>query len=103
MADLEPAGGETPRPEKQPFSPGMLMALGLFLLVIAAWCGYDLYSKEDWVKDEKTGTILINWGGLIGFALGAAYAFILAAIRSKSPKATRLGGKAPPPGPDGPA
>jgi len=83
MADNEPVQTQETPPPKQPFSPGVLMVLGLFLLVIAAWCGYDLYSKEDWVKAEKTGTILMNWVGLVVFAIGALYAFILAAVRSK--------------------
>ena len=83
MADNEPVQTQETPPPKQPFSPGVLMVLGLFLLVIAAWCGYDLYSKEAWVKEGATYKIVINWAGLVVFAIGAIYAFILAAVRSK--------------------
>jgi len=59
------------------------MVLGLFMLVIAAWCGYDLATKEEWQEEGKTGAIAFNWAGMIGFGLAAVYAFVLAAKRSK--------------------
>ncbi len=98
MPDQPSESSAADRPEKQPYGPGILMVLGLFLLLVSAWCGYDLATKEEWQEEGKTGTIYFNWAGLIGFGLAAVYTFILAAKRAKGgtegPAAT--GGPAPP-------
>jgi len=83
MTDQPSHQPATGGPKKQPYGPGILMVLGLFTLVIAAWCGYDLATKEEWQEGGKTGTIVFNWAGMIGFGLAAVYAFVLAAMRSK--------------------
>ena len=98
MAANETELNEEKPPEKRPFSPGVLMVLGLFLLVIAAWCGYDVMTKEDWAKEGKTGTILMNWIGLVPFGIGGIYAFVLAAVRSKRGAAEPPAPASPPPG-----
>ena len=81
-----PTSDPQPPPKREPLGPGPMMAFGLGLLVVAAWCGWDLYAKEDWVKEGRTGTIIINWCGLIGACIGAIYCFLLAAKRSKKPQ-----------------
>ena len=83
MTNPSPHQPATGGPKKQPYGPGILMVLGLFMLVIAAWCGYDLATKEEWQEEGKTGAIVFNWAGMIVFGLAAVYAFVLAAIRSK--------------------
>lgn len=75
-----PASG---KPKKTPYSPGVLMVFGLGLLIVAAWCGYDLATKEEWQKEGMTGTILFNWVGMVAFGLVAVYLFVLAAKRAK--------------------
>lgn len=83
MAD-QPRGEKQETPSTpQPWGPGPLMIFGLALLVVAGWCGWDLYSKEEWRKAGDTMTILFNWGGVIAGIGGAIYTFVLAAKRSK--------------------
>ena len=78
-------GKEAVPTKKTRYGPGLLMVFGLALLVVAAWCGYDLSTREEWVKEGRTGAILFNWGGMIVAAAAAVYAFILAAVRAKKP------------------
>lgn len=85
MADNPPPTTETPAPKKEPLAAGPLMAIGLLCVLLAAWCAYDLYAKDEWIKEGHTWTIRINWGGMIGFGLAAAYSFVMAVIRSKKP------------------
>jgi hypothetical protein len=92
MADVEKPDVTEKPPAKQPYGPGVLMVLGLGLLVLAGWCGYDLYAREEWVEEGHTGTIMMNWGGLIAGAVGSVYVFALAVIRSRKAAGT------PPPG-----
>ena len=84
MTEPQPQKPADERPAKKPYGPGVLMALGLFLLLVAAWCGYDLATKEEWEEEGKTATILFNWVGMFGFGVAAVYMFVLAAVRSKA-------------------
>jgi len=95
MSDQPSRQSEADKLQKQPYGPGVLMVLGLFMLIIAAWCAYDLATQEAWVKEGRTGTILFNWGGLAVFSVAAVYLFILAAKRSK--RGTPGEASAPPP------
>ena len=96
MPDQPPESSAADRPEKKPYGPGILMVLGLFLLLVAAWCGYDLATKEEWQEEGKTTAIYFNWAGMIGFGIAAVYTFVLAARRA-------TGGEERPPAAGGPA
>ena len=67
---------------KQPYGPGMLMIFGLALLALALWCAYDLFVRQD-TAEKSTTWYTFNYSGLVLGGLGAVYAWILAAIRSK--------------------
>ena len=71
-----------PPATKQPYGPGMLMIFGLALLALALWCAYDLFVRQD-TAEKSTTWYTFNYGGLVLGGLGAVYAWILAAIRSK--------------------
>jgi len=81
MAEASPKPSGSGEPAKKPYGPGVLMVIGLFLVLVAAWCAYDLATREEWEKEGRTGTILFNWAGLVGFGVGALYSFGLAAKR----------------------
>ena len=85
MEETPMTGQEAVLTKKMRYGPGPLMVFGLALLVVAAWCGYDLWSQEEWYKKDELSKILFNWGGMIVAAAAAVYAFILAAVRSKKP------------------
>ena len=71
---------------KQPYGPGMLMILGLFLLALAAYCAYDLFggTADEWRAQGKEWYVTLNWTVMIVAILGAIYAWVLAAIRAKT-------------------
>jgi hypothetical protein len=72
------------QPEKQPWGPGMLLLIGIILVAVAAWCGYDLVKQgAERAQDDDTSWLIFNWGGAIAGGLGAIYCFVMAAIRSK--------------------
>lgn len=84
MADTDPKAPEAPQTVARPYGPGVLMVFGLVCLVVAAWCGWEIYTnvyRQDLAKDALW--LVSNWGGAIGFAIGAIYAFVLAGRRSK--------------------
>jgi len=83
MTDQPSQEPDTNKPKKRPFGPGLLMVFGFGLLIVAAWCGYDLATKEEWQVEGQTGTIIFNWVGMVAFGLVAVYLFVLAAKRSK--------------------
>jgi drug/metabolite transporter (DMT)-like permease len=60
----------------------MLMIFGLALLALALWCAYDLFVRQD-TAEKSTTWYTFNYSGLVLGGLGAVYAWILAAIRSK--------------------
>jgi hypothetical protein len=97
MTEPQPQTPADAAPAKKPYGPGVLMALGLFLLLVAAWCGYDLATKEEWEEEGKTTAIVFNWVGMIGFGAAAVYMFVLAAVRSKGGGAAAAD-RPPPPG-----
>jgi len=70
------------KPAKEPWSPGMLLLMGIILLAVAIWCGYDLATQSD-VKVGDKGWLITNWGGLIAGAGGMVWSFILAGVRSR--------------------
>jgi hypothetical protein len=87
MPPAETGTGKT-QPAKPMYGPGVLMVIGLGLLVIAAWCGHDYFNpKEEWVKGGHTGTIYMQFAGMVAFGAAAIYSFVLAAVRSKKPAA----------------
>ena len=89
MADAETPPKAEPKPPREPFSPGVLMVMGLVLVVVAAWCGHDAFSKEEWRKEGADYKIWLN-GGMMVAAVGAAvYAFVVAALRYKKTKAAK--------------
>ncbi|HUU11140.1 MAG TPA: hypothetical protein VM431_11470 [Phycisphaerae bacterium] len=107
MAQNETSQNAEARPQKQPYGPGVLMVIGLFLVIIAAWCAHDYFNpKEEWVKAEQTATIYFQLVGMIVFGAAAVYTLILAAVRSKKgaggPAASSAdsGAEVPPPPPD---
>ena len=84
MAENEPKKVPAGPPPRKPYGPGVLMIFGLALLAIAAWCAKDsFWPPESWIKEQRTGTIWFNKIALIPSLLGAIYAFVLAAIRSR--------------------
>ena len=84
-----PPSASPEQPAKpQPYGPGLLMAFGLGLLAFAAWCFYDLYlggAGEKWQTEGSVSTLWFNRIGMAVGVVGAAYAFILAAMRSRKP------------------
>jgi len=78
MAENQPA-------TKQPYGPGLLMIYGLALLALAAYCAYDLFggAADEWRAAGKEWYVTLNWVIMIAAILGAIYAWVLAAIRSK--------------------
>ena len=100
MAENLPEDRTEDKPAKQPYGPGVLMILGLFMVVIAAWCAYDLATQEAWQKEGRTGAIAFNWAGLVIFSVAAVYTFVLAAKRSRGE--AEAGGSALPPPPGAP-
>jgi len=101
---------ETPIPEAEkktakapPYGPGMLMVFGLALLALALWCFYDLFvggAGKEWAVKGNQGTIMFNYAGMIGGALGAVYAFVLAAVRARKKGDADAGGQTGGPGQD---
>lgn len=88
MAETDSPTPDAPQPASKPYGPGVLMVFGLACLVVAAWCGWDLYlfylaADSDQAKNWSSTTLLFNWAGMAGFLIGAIYAFVLAAKRSK--------------------
>ena len=84
MAENPTPPGEATPPAREPYGPGVLMVLGLFCLIVAAWCGNDYFNpKEEWVKTGQQFTIGINGVGMVAGAAGAIYAFVLAALRAR--------------------
>ncbi len=87
-------------PRKKPYSPGVLMLLGIGLLALAAFCFKDVVypadAAEEWRKEGATFTIYLNWAVMIAGALVAAYAFGLAAKRWKGGTAGASPAEAPP-------
>jgi len=83
MAGNEPQ--DTPRTptKKEPYGPGVLLIFGLALLLVAGWCLLDLTTRAEWHEEGRTGTIVMNWIGLIAGAAAAIYCFALAAVRSR--------------------
>ncbi len=69
-------------PKREPLGPGMLILLGVGLLAIGAWCGYDVFTMTE-EKAGDTAYLVFNYGGLIGGPIGAVIVFVLAAVRSK--------------------
>ncbi|MBE3100256.1 MAG: hypothetical protein IMZ44_24305 [Planctomycetes bacterium] len=79
-----PSQQEPPKP--QPYGPGLLMIFGLGLTVLAAYCFLDLFVRgmpEEWRKAGNDWYIPMNWVVMIASAAGAAYAFVVAALRSR--------------------
>ena len=79
-----PSQQEPPKP--QPYGPGLLMIFGLALTVLAAYCFLDLFVRgmpEEWRKAGNDWYIPMNWAVMIASAAGAAYAFVVAAVRSR--------------------
>jgi len=76
---------ENQRATKQPYGPGMLMIYGLALLALAAYCAYDLFGgpADEWRAEGKEWYVTLNWIVMVLAVLGAIYAWVLAAIRSK--------------------
>jgi hypothetical protein len=97
MSDQPSPPPASDAPEKKPFGPGMLLLLGFGLLALAGWCFKDVVypadAAEEWRKEGETFNIYLNWAVMVGGALGAAYAFVLAAQRWKT---GGDGGQAPP-------
>jgi len=87
MTDQPPQKPTQGRPKKKPYSPGVLMLLGIFLLALAAFCFKDVVypadAAEEWRKENRHFTIYLNWGVMVAGGLLAVYAFALAAKRSK--------------------
>ena len=91
-----PTSNPQPSVKRPPAGPGPMMVFGLGLLVVAAWCAWDLYSKAypsdpgakvEWA--DRPGTIFMNWGGMFAAVVGAIYCFVQAARRSKKPEVTK--------------
>jgi len=81
-----PPGSPEPPARPQPYGPGLLMIFGLALVALAAYCFLDLFVRgmpEEWRKEGKDWYIQMNWVVMIASAAGAAYAFVLAALRSR--------------------
>jgi hypothetical protein len=84
MADTETPQKSEPQPAREPIGPGPLMAIGLVLLLIAAWCGNDfLFPKEQWKKEGTDYKVWMNGGMMAAAAVGALYVFVQAFIRHK--------------------
>jgi hypothetical protein len=88
MADTQAGAPEASESAGKLYGPGVLMVFGLACLVVAAWCGSDLYrayfqEASEQAKTWGTTTLLFNWGGVVAFVLGAVYAFVLAGKRWK--------------------
>jgi hypothetical protein len=84
MADTETSQKSEPQPVREPVGPGLLIALGLVLLLVAAWCGNDfLFPKEQWKKEGTDYKIWMNGGMMAAAVIGAIYVFIRAYIRNK--------------------
>jgi len=96
------------RPPKRPYSPGVLLLMGIVLLALAAFCFHDVVypanALKQWQEEGATFTIYLNWAVLFGAAAGAVYAFVLAAKRWKTPPAgATVPQPSEPAGPDEPA
>lgn len=104
MADTQPEGQESAPPKPYAYGPGLLMVFGLGLLLLAAYCGSDLYYKAYAPSDsgkplewaDSPVTILMNWGAMVASVGGAVYCFVLAVIRSKKASGGDAGAGSPP-------
>jgi len=87
MTDQPSRETDTNKPAKQPYGPGILLLLGIGLLALAAFCFKDVVypasKAEEWRQEGAVFTIYLNWAVMIGGALTAVYAFVLAAKRAK--------------------
>jgi hypothetical protein len=62
------------------------MIFGVALTAMAAYCFLDLFVRgmpEEWRKEGNDWYIPMNWAVMIASAAGAAYAFVVAALRSR--------------------
>ncbi|MBL7139911.1 MAG: hypothetical protein ISS74_03295 [Planctomycetes bacterium] len=94
MTEPQPQKQADDRPTKKPYSPGVLLIMGIVMLALAAFCFTDVVYPADaakkWREENATFTIYMNWAALFGSAIGAVWVFGLAAKRWKTE---------PPPGP----
>ena len=87
MADNPNAGSPPEAPAGKPYGPGPLMAFGLGLVALAAYCFFDLFVRgmpDEWRKAGNDWYIPMNWVVMIVSVIGAIYLFVLAVKRSKS-------------------
>jgi hypothetical protein len=86
MAKLKRRTQDTDAPAKEPWGPGPLVLMGLFLVGLGAYCFWDLFiggAAEKWLQEGNDWYIPLNWGVMLVSAAAAAYAFVLAYRRSK--------------------